>query len=200
MASQMNRLQATPKNSASRTSKVDKSSASSKKDAHQSLKTGDDIADKQAVRSARYGVIGVSLQPVCLHCLLRGIDDPVFRHAMQRVILKFDAAIPRLGGRGSTSTMRSGTGNFSVSGSISAAFAVPKNITCGARSNVLGSDIGFDELLRTGSITRRPRLFAVQPAHCGPIARAFLSAPPAPPRPPSLKGWPSHNPIVCPKS
>ncbi len=59
-------------------------------------------------------------------------------------------------------------------------FQPPDNviIPCGAGSNVLGCDIGFDELLRAGSIARRPRLFAAQPAHCGPIARAFLGQPP----------------------
>jgi threonine synthase len=55
-------------------------------------------------------------------------------------------------------------------------FAVPDNIItpCGAGSNVLGCGIGFEELLRAGAITRMPRIFACQPALCGPIAASFL--------------------------
>ncbi len=45
-------------------------------------------------------------------------------------------------------------------------------IPCGAGSNVLGCAIGFAELVRSGEIARAPRLWAVQPAHCGPIAAA----------------------------
>lgn len=48
-------------------------------------------------------------------------------------------------------------------------------VPTGAGSNVLGCDIGFDELLRRGEIARRPRLFAVQPANCAPIHAAFAS-------------------------
>jgi threonine synthase len=40
---------------------------------------------------------------------------------------------------------------------------------------VLGCAIGFSELLRAGQIAKMPRIFAVQPAHCGPIAAAFLA-------------------------
>ena len=40
---------------------------------------------------------------------------------------------------------------------------------------MLGCAIGFGELLRAGEIARLPRIFAVQPAHCGPIAAAFLA-------------------------
>jgi threonine synthase len=47
-------------------------------------------------------------------------------------------------------------------------------VPCGAGSNVLGCAIGFDELLRAGEITRLPRIFAIQPENCGPIAAAFL--------------------------
>jgi threonine synthase len=56
-------------------------------------------------------------------------------------------------------------------------FRAPDNIVtpCGAGSNVLGCAIGFSELLRAGEITRLPRIFAIQPAHCGPIAAAFLA-------------------------
>jgi threonine synthase len=56
-------------------------------------------------------------------------------------------------------------------------FRVPDNIItpCGAGSNVLGCAIGFSELLRAGEITKVPRIFAIQPAHCGPIAASFLA-------------------------
>jgi threonine synthase len=56
-------------------------------------------------------------------------------------------------------------------------FRAPDNVItpCGAGSNVLGCAIGFSELLRAGEITKLPRIFAVQPANCGPIAAAFLA-------------------------
>ena len=56
-------------------------------------------------------------------------------------------------------------------------FRAPDNIVtpCGAGSNVMGCAIGFSELLRNGEITRMPRIFAVQPAHCGPIAASYLA-------------------------
>jgi len=56
-------------------------------------------------------------------------------------------------------------------------FRAPDNVIVptGAGSNVLGCDIGFDELIRCGEIARRPRLFAVQPANCAPIHAAFVS-------------------------
>jgi threonine synthase len=56
-------------------------------------------------------------------------------------------------------------------------FRVPDNIItpCGAGSNVLGCEIGFSELLRAGEIDTMPRIFAAQPANCGPIAAAFLA-------------------------
>jgi threonine synthase len=56
-------------------------------------------------------------------------------------------------------------------------FRAPDNIItpCGAGSNVLGCEIGFSELLRTGEIDAMPRIFAAQPANCGPIAAAFLA-------------------------
>ena len=47
-------------------------------------------------------------------------------------------------------------------------------VPCGAGSNVLGCWIGFSELLRAGAVARLPRIWAAQPAHCGPIARAAL--------------------------
>jgi threonine synthase len=56
-------------------------------------------------------------------------------------------------------------------------FRAPDNIIipCGAGSNVLGCDIGFRELRRAGQIAATPRLFAAQPANCGPIAATFLA-------------------------
>ena len=61
-------------------------------------------------------------------------------------------------------------------------FTAPDHVIvpCGAGSNVLGCQIGFSELIRAGSIGRMPRLWAAQPAHCGPIAAAALgiAAPP----------------------
>ena len=53
---------------------------------------------------------------------------------------------------------------------------VVKMALTGAGSNVLGCQIGFSELLRAGQIERMPRIFAAQPANCGPIAAAFLAA------------------------
>ena len=57
---------------------------------------------------------------------------------------------------------------------------LPDNVIvpCGAGSNVLGLHIGFSELLRAGQIAQMPRIFAAQPANCGPIARAALGLPP----------------------
>jgi threonine synthase len=56
-------------------------------------------------------------------------------------------------------------------------FQAPDNVIvpCGAGSNVLGCEIGFSELLRAGAIERMPRIFAAQPANCGPIAAAFMA-------------------------
>ena len=56
-------------------------------------------------------------------------------------------------------------------------FRAPDNIItpCGGGSNVLGCEIGFSELLRAGEIDTMPRIFAAQPANCGPIAAAFLA-------------------------
>ena len=54
-------------------------------------------------------------------------------------------------------------------------FHAPDNviIPTGAGSNVLGCDIGFGELMRSGEIARLPRLFAVQPENCAPIHASF---------------------------
>ncbi len=56
-------------------------------------------------------------------------------------------------------------------------FRAPDNVVvpCGAGSNVLGCEIGFAELQRTGEIAALPRIFAVQPANCAPITAAFLA-------------------------
>ena len=56
-------------------------------------------------------------------------------------------------------------------------FRAPDNVIvpCGAGSNVLGCEIGFSELQRVGEIVSMPRIFAAQPANCGPIAAAFLA-------------------------
>ena len=56
-------------------------------------------------------------------------------------------------------------------------FRAPDNvlIPTGAGSNILGCDIGFGELLRSGEIERLPRLFAVQPANCAPLCASFAS-------------------------
>jgi threonine synthase len=72
-------------------------------------------------------------------------------------------------------------------------------IPCGAGSNVLGCWIGFSELLRAGAIPRMPRLFAVQPTHCGPIARAVLGLPDAPPQPTIAEGTAIAQPIRLPE-
>jgi len=68
-------------------------------------------------------------------------------------------------------------------------------IPCGAGSNVLGLSIGFGELLRAGQIPRLPRLYAAQPAHCGPIAREALGLPPIPPRPTIAEGTAIAQPV-----
>jgi threonine synthase len=56
-------------------------------------------------------------------------------------------------------------------------FSAPDNviIPTGAGSNILGCDIGFDELLRRGEIAKRPRLFAAQPANCAPLHASFMA-------------------------
>jgi threonine synthase len=56
-----------------------------------------------------------------------------------------------------------------------AGFRAPDNVVVplGYGSNVLGAERGFDELVRTGEIARRPRLFGVQAARCAPYAAAF---------------------------
>ncbi|KAK3273078.1 hypothetical protein CYMTET_18664 [Cymbomonas tetramitiformis] len=55
-------------------------------------------------------------------------------------------------------------------------FHAPDNIIIptGAGSNILGCDLGFSELLRTGEIKALPRLFCAQPLVCSPIASQIL--------------------------
>jgi threonine synthase len=56
-------------------------------------------------------------------------------------------------------------------------FRAPDNVIVptGAGSNVLGCDIGFSELQRSGESTRLPRIFAVQPENCAPIHASFVA-------------------------
>src|SRR5271154_956216 len=56
-------------------------------------------------------------------------------------------------------------------------FRLPDNILVptGYGSNILGLDRGFDELEKTGEITARPRLFAVQAANCAALAAAWAA-------------------------
>ncbi|XYD09260.1 threonine synthase [Methylobacterium sp. NMS12] len=72
-------------------------------------------------------------------------------------------------------------------------------IPCGAGSNILGCDIGFSELLRRGAITRLPRLYAVQPAHCAPLHAGFEAGAadfvPVTPRPTLAEGASIAQPV-----
>jgi threonine synthase len=63
-------------------------------------------------------------------------------------------------------------------------FHAPDNIIvpCGAGSNVLGCQIGFSELQRAGEIVSVPRIFAVQPENCAPIAASFHAGTEEPPK------------------
>ena len=72
-------------------------------------------------------------------------------------------------------------------------------IPCGAGSNVLGCALGFGELLRAGQIDRLPRLWAAQPAHCGPIAAATLGVAAGPVRPTMAEGTAIAAPIRLPE-
>ncbi|MGG5810645.1 pyridoxal-phosphate dependent enzyme [Falsiroseomonas sp. CW058] len=72
-------------------------------------------------------------------------------------------------------------------------------VPCGAGSNVLGCWIGFGELLRAGQIARMPRIWAAQPANCGPIARAALGLPAAEARPTIAEGTAIAQPIRLPE-
>jgi threonine synthase len=68
-------------------------------------------------------------------------------------------------------------------------------IPCGAGSNVLGCAIGFGELLRAGAIEKPPKLWAAQPAHCGPIAAAALGVAAGPVQPTIAEGTAIAAPI-----
>jgi len=61
-------------------------------------------------------------------------------------------------------------------------FRAPGNVIvpAGSGSLVLGCWIGFSELLRAGQIDRLPRILAVQPENCGPLARASAHGSPEP--------------------
>ncbi len=82
-------------------------------------------------------------------------------------------------------------------------FVAPDNVIvpCGAGSNVLGCEIGFSELLRAGEIESMPRIFAAQPANCGPIAAAFLAGEPVerPVLPTIAEGTAIAHPIRMPE-
>jgi threonine synthase len=81
------------------------------------------------------------------------------------------------------------------------AFAAPDNVVipCGAGSNVLGCWLGFSELKRAGQVAKLPRLFAAQPANCGPIARAALGLPAAEAKPTIAEGTAIAQPIRLPE-
>ncbi|HYZ61914.1 MAG TPA: pyridoxal-phosphate dependent enzyme [Acetobacteraceae bacterium] len=72
-------------------------------------------------------------------------------------------------------------------------------IPCGAGSNVLGCQIGFSELWRAGMIEHLPRLWAAQPANCGPIAAAVLDLAPDPVQPTIAEGTAIAAPIRLPE-
>ena len=80
-------------------------------------------------------------------------------------------------------------------------FTAPDNVVipCGAGSNVLGCLIGFGELWRAGAIDRMPRLWAAQPANCGPIAAAALGLPAPATRPTIAEGTAIAAPIRLPE-
>ncbi|MGX9961937.1 pyridoxal-phosphate dependent enzyme [Roseomonas sp. F4] len=80
-------------------------------------------------------------------------------------------------------------------------FKVPDNVIvpCGAGSNVLGCWLGFSELLRAGQIDRLPRIWAAQPANCGPIARAALGLPAMDAKPTLAEGTAIAQPIRLPE-
>ena len=68
-------------------------------------------------------------------------------------------------------------------------------IPCGAGSNVLGCAIGFGELVRAGEIERGPKIWASQPANCGPIAAAVLGVAAGPVRPTMAEGTAIAAPV-----
>jgi threonine synthase len=80
-------------------------------------------------------------------------------------------------------------------------FRAPDNIItpCGAGSTVLGCEIGFAELFRSGQIPALPRIFAAQPANCAPVAAAFMAGAhgpvPAPIGPTMAEGTAIAHPV-----
>ena len=68
-------------------------------------------------------------------------------------------------------------------------------VPCGAGSNVLGCAIGFSELVRAGAVARMPKIWAAQPAHCGPIAAAAMGLPAPPVLPTMAEGTAIAAPI-----
>jgi threonine synthase len=72
-------------------------------------------------------------------------------------------------------------------------------VPCGAGSNVLGCWLGFSELLRAGQIARLPRIWAAQPANCGPIARAALGLPAEAAKPTIAEGTAIAQPLRLPE-
>ena len=72
-------------------------------------------------------------------------------------------------------------------------------VPCGAGSNVLGCWLGFGELLRAGQIARLPRIWAAQPASCGPIARASLGLPAQEAKPTIAEGTAIAQPLRLPE-
>lgn len=68
-------------------------------------------------------------------------------------------------------------------------------VPCGAGSNVLGCWLGFSESLRAGQIGTLPRIWAAQPAHCGPIARAALGLPAVAAQPTIAEGTAIAQPL-----
>ncbi len=80
-------------------------------------------------------------------------------------------------------------------------FKAPDNVIvpCGAGSNVLGCWLGFGELLRAGQIAKLPRIFAAQPANCGPIGRAALGLPAVEAKPTIAEGTAIAQPIRLPE-
>jgi len=80
-------------------------------------------------------------------------------------------------------------------------FKAPDNVIvpCGAGSNVLGCWLGFSELLRAGQIAKLPKIFAAQPANCGPIGRAALGLPAVDAKPTIAEGTAIAQPIRLPE-
>ena len=69
----------------------------------------------------------------------------------------------------------------------------------GQGSNIMGSHIGFAELLAAGQIERLPRIYAIQAAHCAPYHTAFQTGDetltPFPAKPTIADGIASATPV-----